>query len=126
MTTTTPNVIDLLPRQAAALCAAPLRRPRLLVRAAHAGQPAWRRGRDLPALLRGVMPAEAPLPAPGGAAAWLRAEEDRMDEARRDGRGDYDLERHLLLLIALLAELRALGPGQARQPEEAAPAALPR
>lgn len=122
--TTATTVIDLLPRQAAALCAATLRRPRLLVRAAHAGQPAWRRARDLPGLLRGVMPADAPLPAPGGAVPWLRAEEGRMDEARREGGGDYDLDRHLLLLIALLAELRALAQGEA-MPARPLAAALP-
>lgn len=122
MTQTT--VIDLLPRRAAALCAASLRRPRVLVRAAHAGQGAWRRDRDLPALLRGLMPAHAPLPAPGGAVVWLRAEEARMDEARREGFGDYDLERHLTLLIALLAELRALS-SDAPRPARPVLAALP-
>lgn len=126
MTQTTTTVIDLLPRRAAALCAAPLRRPRLLVRAAHAGQPAWRRERDLPALLRGVMPPHEALPAPGRAVVWLRAEEGRLDEARREGRGDYDLERHLMLLIALLAELRALSAEERGRAPAALPAALPR
>lgn len=112
MTCVTPAVIDLLPHQAAALRAVPLRRPRMLVRAAHAGQTAWRRERDLPGLLRGLMPADAPLPAPGGAVVWLRAEEGRMEQARREDRGDHDLGRHLLLLIALLAELRALPAGE--------------
>ena len=111
MTTAGNTVIELLPRQAAALCAAPLRRPKILVRAAQAGQAVWRRERDMPALLRGIMPADAPLPGPGGATVWLRTEEDRLNEARREKRGDYDVVRHVTLLIALLSELRVLADG---------------
>lgn len=81
---------------------APLRRPAVLVRAAQAGQAAYRRDRDLRRVLRSDV-----LPRPGQAMAWLRAEEDRMNIARQQGAADYDMPRHVLLMIAILAEKRA-------------------
>lgn len=123
--TRTPTVIDFLPRRAASLCATSLRRPRLLVRAARHGQAAWRRERDLPALLRGELPPHSPMPAPGGAVTWLRAAEGRLEEARRTDPGNYDLDRHIRLLIALLAEMRALSGADSRRPAEGIAAALP-
>ena len=80
---------------------APLRRPAALVRAAIAGQPMWQRERDL----RRVFHSDI-LPAPGHALPRLRAEEDRMNIARQEGEADYDLHRHVLLMIAILAESR--------------------
>ncbi|MFD1796038.1 DUF6477 family protein [Paracoccus aurantiacus] len=80
---------------------APLRRPASLIRAAKAGQGAWHRTRDLPRLLgRETMPANP------SAIRQLRAAEDAMNDARRESRADYDLHRHVRLIIALLAELR--------------------
>lgn len=81
---------------------APLRRPAALVRAALAGQSVYRRDRDLRRVLRADT-----LPRPGQATAWLRAEEDRMNIARQQGAADYDMPRHVLLMIAILAEQRA-------------------
>lgn len=80
----------------------PLRRPRVLIRAARAGQTGWRRERDLPRLLR-----SDGCPRPGSALPRLRAEEMRMNEARLEGAAEYDLHRHVKLMIAILAEMRA-------------------
>lgn len=79
-----------------------LRRPRLLVTAARHGQAGYRRNRDLRRLMGGA----EDLPAPGKALAWLALREADMDQARREGRIDWDLQTHVLLLIALLAETR--------------------
>ena len=80
----------------------PLRRPRILIRAAREGQAGWRRDRDLPRLLRS--PA---CPRPGAALPRLRAEEEVQDMLRRDRRAEYDMHRHVVLMIAILAEMRA-------------------
>lgn len=82
-----------------------LRRPRLLVQAARAGLSGWRRGRDL----RRVLKCEQ-LPRPEAALARLHAEEARHDLARRENRAEYDLHRHILLLIAILAETAEIAP----------------
>jgi len=82
-----------------------LRRPRLLVQAARAGLAGWRRGRDLHRVLKCETPPPPPL-----AMARLRCEEARLDAARRDGRADYDLHRHIMLLIALMAEAAEAAP----------------
>ena len=82
---------------------APLRRPAALLRAAVAGQPAYRRDRDLKRVLRCDT-----VPRPGHALAWLRAEEDRMNAARQEGAAEYDMPRHVLLMIAILAESRLM------------------
>ncbi len=79
-----------------------LSRPRLLVAAARHGQQGYRRARDLRRLMQGA----EDVPPPGRALAWLRAREAQMDEARRAAQPDWDLQRHVLLLIALLAEIR--------------------
>lgn len=81
----------------------PLRRPAALVRAAVAGQPMWRRDRDL----RRVLRSDA-IPAPGHALPRLRAEEDRMNAARQEGAAEYDMHQHVLLMIAILAESRII------------------
>ena len=83
-----------------------LRRPAALVRAAVAGQAHWRRDRDLRRTLRCDS-----LPAPGQALARLRADEDRMNTARQEGAADYDMQQHVMLMIAILAESR-LAPAQ--------------
>lgn len=78
-----------------------LRRPRVLISAARAGQSGWRRERDLPRLLR-----SDGCPRPGAALPRLRAEEARMNAARIEGAAEYDLQRHVMLMIAILAEMR--------------------
>ncbi|QFG37704.1 hypothetical protein BDE18_1107 [Paracoccus pantotrophus] len=82
-----------------------LRRPRLLVRAARAGQVGWRRSRDLHRVLK----CETPPPA-GKALSRLLAEEERLDLLRRSGQAGYDMHRHILLLIAILAETAEAAP----------------
>lgn len=82
-----------------------LRRPRLLVQAARAGLSGWRRERDL----RRVLKCEH-LPRPASALARLHAEEAREDIARRESRAEYDLHRHIMLLIAILAETAEIAP----------------
>jgi|GEM_PF-4892424 len=86
---------------------APPRRPRLLVQAARAGQATWRRGRDLPRLMRqtGLSLDQRPPLEAGAPLAWLRIEEERHDNARRAAAAEYDLPRHVMLLIALLHEM---------------------
>lgn len=92
-----------------------LSRPRLLVAAARQGQPGYRRTRDLRRLMQGA----EDVPPPGKALGWLEAREARMDEARRMALPDWDLQQHVLLLIALLAEMRLAR--EARQTEAPAP-----
>lgn len=93
-----PNVIAFRTRP----LAEPLRRPSVLVRAAREGQAGWRRDRDLRRLLR----LDA-CPAPGACLPRLRAEEAALNEARLHRAADYDMHRHVLLVIAILAEMRA-------------------
>lgn len=80
---------------------ATLRRPSVLIRAAKAGQAGWRRDRDLPRLL-----GRETVPSNPAALRMLRTAEGAADSARREGRADYDLHRHVRLIIALLAEMR--------------------
>lgn len=82
-----------------------LRRPRLLVQAARAGLSGWRRERDL----RRVLKCDS-APRPEVALARLHAEEARHDLARRENRAEYDLHRHIMLLIAILAETAEIAP----------------
>ena len=79
-----------------------LRRPRLLVQAARAGQALYDRRRDLGRILGADPPTD-----PGHALRRLLAEEARLDLARREGRAEHDLQRHILVLVALMAEARA-------------------
>jgi hypothetical protein len=75
-----------------------LRRPRLLLRAAAAGQLTYDRGRDLRLLLGGS------VPSPREAVARLELAEQR-DEARRTlDSAAYSPQHHVMLLTALLAE----------------------
>lgn len=78
-----------------------LRRPAPLIRAARAGQSGWLRKRDLPRLLRCEI-----CPDPGRALARLRREEQDLNHARLARSADYDPHRHILLMIAILAEMR--------------------
>ncbi|WP_211657944.1 DUF6477 family protein [Paracoccus subflavus] len=93
-----PNVVAFRPRPVTA----PLRRPSVLIRAAREGQSGWRRERDLKRLLRSDR-----CPAPGTSLPRLRAEEAVMNDARLQRLAEYDMHRHVLLMIAILAEMRA-------------------
>lgn len=81
-----------------------LRRPALLVQAAHIGLSEYDRDRSLPRLLPG---------APGPTTAQdtfnrLADQEAQMDEARRCGDAAYSVARHIEYLIALIVEARLL------------------
>lgn len=95
------NVIAFQPR----LGYPPMRRPRLLMRAARAGLAGWNRRRDLRRLLKCD---ETPLA--GATLPRLRAEEELLDGIRREGRADYDVHRHIMLLVAILAETAEAAP----------------
>lgn len=75
-----------------------LRRPRILIRAARAGLADYRPERDLRRLVRG---------APDQAIAPLLAEESRLEATRTTG-GAYNIQRHVAVLTALLAEARRM------------------
>lgn len=79
-----------------------LRRPGTLIRAAREGQRGWRRERDLARLLHADR-----CPAPGIALQRLRAEEQIQNDLRLEKLAEYDVKRHVLLVIAILAEMRA-------------------
>ncbi|QBX34557.1 hypothetical protein E4191_07410 [Paracoccus liaowanqingii] len=79
-----------------------LRRPGTLIRAAREGQASWKRDRDLARLLR-----SDGCPAPGAVLPRLRAEEDLQNDLRVTRAAEYDLKRHVALMIAILAEMRA-------------------
>ena len=79
-----------------------LRRPRSLINAAKAGQAGWLRRRDLPRLLRCHQ-----CPGHDRALQHLRAEEQRLNGLRLMRAPGYDMQRHVLIMIALLAEMRA-------------------
>ena len=76
-----------------------VRRPKILIRAARAGVPDYRRDRDLKRLLRRT---------PRNAINPLITEESRMEENRTSGAATYSLQRHIAVLTALIAEARAV------------------
>lgn len=79
-----------------------LRRPGTLIRAAREGQRGWKRERDLMRLLRADH-----CPVPGAALPRLRAEEEILNDQRVSRVAEYNLQRHVMLMIAILAEMRA-------------------
>lgn len=83
----------------------PTPRPRSLVRAGLAGQAGWQRNRDLPRLLRSPT-----CPPAGRALPRLQEEEERLNEARLARAPHYDMQRHVLVMIALVAEIRTSPP----------------
>lgn len=97
-----------------------LRRPATLIRAAREGQQGWKRERDLPRLLHSDR-----CPAAGSALPRLRAQEAMLNEARLERDPEYDMQRHVLLMIAILAEMRA-AVASAPQPVALAVAAMGR
>ena len=80
----------------------PIRRPRTLALSARIGASRYRRGRDLPGAVPGLLTggAEAILPR-------LLAEERRCEAARRARSPGYRPGRHVQILSALLAEAAA-------------------
>lgn len=79
-----------------------VRRPKILIRAARAGVADYRRERDLKRLLPGHRPA------PRQAIGSLLAEEDRLEAIRNGGGATYNIQRHVALLTAIIAEARLL------------------
>ncbi len=82
-----------------------LRRPKILIRAARAGVPDYRRDRDLKRLVRdtqGATPKNPILP--------LLAEEHRLESNRTNGGATYNIQRHVAVLTAIIAEARLLPP----------------
>lgn len=80
-----------------------LRRPKILIRAARAGVTEYRRERDLKRLVRdpkGSASRDPMLP--------LLAEEHRLELNRTNGGATYNIQRHVAVLTAILAEARLL------------------
>ncbi len=80
-----------------------LKRPRLLMRAAHAGCAEYRRD---PHLHRHLGPGR--LPTPGSAVLQLIEKENRLNAARKTKATSYSLVAHVDVLIALKGEARLL------------------
>ncbi len=80
-----------------------VRRPKILIRAARAGVRDYRRERDLKRLLRSPRSS-----APQAAIGTLLAEEGRLEATRTSGEATYNLQRHIAVLTAILAEARLL------------------
>ncbi len=76
-----------------------LRRPGLLIRAARAGLPEYRRTLHLQRLLGPGTP-----PRPGAALMRLMELEAEQDEKRRADHASYSIARHVELLAAMMAE----------------------
>lgn len=87
---------------------AALRRPRLLIRAARAGQMDYNRSRDLRGLIDSACQSRAE-----SLLSALLDEEARLDSARRQGAADYNVMRHVAVTIALMAEARIYAPAVA-------------
>jgi hypothetical protein len=87
---------------------AALRRPKILIRAARAGVADYRRERDLKRLLRqrAAVPAQA--------LSSLLDEEGQLEATRAAGEATYNLQRHVAVLTAILAEARLLPLARAR------------
>jgi len=88
---------------------AALRRPKILIRAARAGVADYRRDRDLKRLLRRS----------GGAASSqaitsLLDQETQLEATRTSGEATYNLQLHVAVLTAILAEARLLPPAALR------------
>jgi hypothetical protein len=83
-----------------------LRRPKILIRAARAGVTDYRRDRDLKRLVKDAKGAPHETMAP------LLAEEHRLETTRVTGGATYNIQRHVAILTAILAEARvAPAPG---------------
>ncbi len=96
----------------------PMERPRLLARAARRAARLYRRARDLPGAVPGLLSREE-----GEIVARLAAAEARCEAERRAGAAGYRPARHLQILAALLAEA---GRARADQPKASGSSALRR
>lgn len=85
-----------------ALALTKLKRPRLLIRAAHHGLEEYNRNRDLKRLFN------ASPPSPDIAMERLCHEEAGLEEARKSGSAGYSVARHVDVMIAILAEMRLI------------------
>ena len=82
---------------------AALRRPKILIRAARAGVVDYRRERDLKRLLR-----QPRRRADRRRSRSLLDEEGRLEATRTAGEATYNIQRHVAVLTAILAEARLL------------------
>lgn len=80
-----------------------LHRPRLLIRAARFGVTDYSRKRDLQKLLRATS-----MPSPAQAVVKLMSEETFLEDKRTTGDASYSIARHVLILIALMGEVRLM------------------
>lgn len=80
-----------------------LRRPRLLVEAANIGLPDYDRTRVLKKFAATQVEAS-----PSAALTSLIPVEETLEDARRSGDASYVPSRHVEVLIAILAEMRAV------------------
>lgn len=80
-----------------------LRRPRLLVRAARYGVSNYRRTRDL-----GRITGQSRLASPSAVVETLLHQEEQVEQTRLAHDGTYNVNKHIELLIALMAETRAM------------------
>ena len=80
-----------------------VRRPKILIRAARAGVTDYRRDRDLKRLLRQAKSAPAQQ-----AIEPLLAEEGRLEATRTASDRAYNMQRHVAVLTAIIAEARSL------------------
>jgi hypothetical protein len=78
-----------------------VRRPKILIRAARAGLAEYRRDRDLKRILKGQRPARD-----RNVLVPLLAEEERIETQRQEGDATYSVQRHVMVLTALIAEAR--------------------
>lgn len=83
----------------------PMRRPRTLAACARIGARRYRRRRDLPGAVRGLLAGDESAILPR-----LIAEEQRCETARRERTADYRPAQHVQILAALLAEAAAACP----------------
>ncbi|WP_281855996.1 DUF6477 family protein [Litoreibacter halocynthiae] len=86
-----------------------LRRPRLLVRAARHGMSAYRRSRDLRRIT-----GQSHTTSPRVVVETLLHQEEQVEQIRLARDGTYNVNKHVELLIALMAESRCL-PLETRQ-----------
>lgn len=78
-----------------------LRRPKILIRAARSGVNGFRRERDLRRIFRGTK-----VDVKRNTIVHLMAAEQQMEEFRTEGNANYNVQRHINLLIAIMAEAR--------------------
>lgn len=82
-----------------------LRRPKLLIRAARAGVHNYRRSQYVKGIAGANNKSGKPL------LDALLAEEERINECRIEGDASYSIQKHIVVLTALLAEAnRPLAP----------------